>query len=52
MEKMQKIPMLEKLCLAKFHETILSSTQVLASEKPPKKYAFSDATVSISLKIL
>ena len=30
----------------------LSSTQILASEKSPEKYAFSDATVSISLKIL
>ena len=30
----------------------LSSTQVLASEKLPKKYAISDATVPISLKNL
>ena len=30
----------------------LSSTQVLASEKLRNKYAFSDATVPISLKIL
>ena len=29
----------------------LSFTQFLASEKPPKKYAFSDATVFISLNI-
>ena len=55
MEKMQKITMLQKLCLVnffKFHKKNLSSTQILASEKPPKKYAFSDARVSISLNFL
>ena len=30
----------------------LSSTQVLASEKLPKKYTLSDATVPIALKFL
>ena len=55
MEKMKTITMLEKLCLVnffKFHKKKLSSTQILASEKPPEKYTFSDAMVSISLKIL
>jgi hypothetical protein len=50
-----KITMLEKLCLVNFFEFYfkkMSSTQILAPEKLPEKYAFSDATVSISLKIL
>ena len=51
----KKITMLEKLCLVNFskiHKKKFSSTQVLASEKLPTKYAFPDSTVPISLKIL
>ena len=53
--KNAKIIMLEKLCLVNFfmfHKKKFSSTQILASEKPPKKYACSEATDYISLKIL
>ena len=44
-----------KIVPCKFFQTSLnkfSLTQILATENPPKKYAFSDATVSVSLKIL
>ena len=46
--KIEKNAMLEKEYLVKFfkfHKFCLTSTQ----EKPPKKYAFSDATVPMAL---
>ena len=36
----------------KFYKSFFSSTQILAIEKQPGKYAFSDAKVFISLKIV
>ena len=53
--KNAKNTMWEISCLVnffKFHKKINSFTQILAPEKLPEKYVFSDALVSISLKIL